>query len=71
LICSHESCTGHHDDRDFSTLCPRTREAKRERSRQWDNEHRQQAREHLRRYRMTAAGMVAAVNHEAHRRGSR
>ena len=28
LICSHPSCTGNHNDRQWDTLCPRTVESK-------------------------------------------
>jgi hypothetical protein len=71
LICEHPQCTGSHNDRDFSTLCPRTREAKRQRARAWYRANPEKDRERSARYRTTAAYMVAQAKHDAHRRGHR
>jgi hypothetical protein len=69
LICSDPRCTGSHNDRDFSTLCPRTREVKRQRSAKWSRENPMKEQERHARYRTTAAGLLAAARNDAHRRG--
>lgn len=56
MICSHPECTGNHDLRKRTNLCPRTRADELARSR---------------RYSTTAAGILAHVRHDAYRRRQR
>ena len=67
MICSHPDCTGNHNDRKFATLCPRTKEAKRQQARDWERGNPWYSAK----YRTTAAYMVAQAKHDAHRRGHR
>jgi hypothetical protein len=71
LRCDHPQCTGSHNDRDYATLCPRSRENKRTSQSRSYVKHREARLEALAKRKTTAAYMLSQMRYEASRRGGR
>ena len=70
-MCSHPDCTGSHNDRNYSTLCPRSKENKRAAQTASYYRHREKRLDELRTRQTTAAYMLSQDRYEASRRGGR